>query len=117
MNNFGIDFLKKPPSVLSRSSLDDIKYIVKVFKDTVGEKYITVGILSRANLEDVKQIIELCQANHIEIFSNVFKKSAGAIEDIIKVCQANHIELTGSMFKKTAAEIGKIIEVCRANHI
>ena len=32
VDNFGIDFLRKAPSVLSRSSLDDIKYIVKVFK-------------------------------------------------------------------------------------
>ena len=117
VDNFGIDFLRKAPSVLARSSLDDIKYIVKVFKDTVGEKYLTAGILSLANPDDIKQIILLCQKNHIEITGSVFMKSAKEIEKIIEVCRENNIEITGSVFMKSAKEIEEIIKVCGENNI
>ena len=80
VDNFGVDFLKKSPTVLSRSSLDDIKDIVCIFKNTGHIHDLTAGILYRAHPDDTKQIIELCQKNNIEITVSLFKNSAKEIE-------------------------------------
>ena len=98
VSKFGIDFLKKSLSVLARDSLNDVKFIVKVFEDTGHIKELTAGILKQARVEDVFEIIKLCEENNIKITGTIFQKSPLEIKEIIKVCEENNIEITGGVF-------------------